>query len=370
MPLSAARSPKARFLSLIVLAALSCDVSAQQPDARDAVIQELRQRLEVLEKKLEQPKPPPPPPEAAPKPPPGATAKPPPPTPSESEEAGAADEGGRALERTLVREGGLVLPRGVIEIEPRLQYTYRGSEGLNLVVINGVSQCCLQQDVRRDEFEASLAVRAGLPKSFQVEARLPYVWAYQNRATASVVTESEHASGWGDVDLGLSKQLATHRRGGLLGSVVWKAANGRHALGQLSPGSGFPQLQAAINAVTREDPLVFFVSPSYSWVFKREKAGVDVDPGDAISVKAGTMLAASPETSLRASLELSRTGRTRIAGSAIPGSDTTVAILELGFGKLLTRRTLLDVQLGIGLTSDAPDFRLRFALPIRYIKGL
>ena len=116
----------------------------------------------------------------------------------------------------------------------------------------------------------------------------------------------------------------------------------------------------------REDPLVFFVSPSYSWLFEREKSGVSVEPGDAIGLKAGAMLAASPETSLRASLDLSRAGRTRIAGAAGPGSDTTTGVLELGFARLLTKRTLLDVQLGVGITPDAPDFRLRLAVPIRF----
>jgi hypothetical protein len=137
-------------------------------------------------------------------------------------------------------------------------------------------------------------------------------------------------------------------------------------LGRLSPGSGFPQLQAALTAVRREDPLVFFGTASYSRVFKRERSGSDVDPGDAIGLKGGTLLAASPENSLRASLELSRVGRTRIAGMDVPGSDTTVGILEVGLSRVLTRRTLLDVQIGIGLTADAPDFRLRVAVPIRF----
>jgi len=65
----------------------------------------------------------------------------------------------------------------------------------------------------------------------------------------------------------------------------------------LSPGSGFHQLQAGLTVVTREDPLVFFVAPSYSWVFEREKNGTNVDPGDTIGLKVGTLLAASPETS-------------------------------------------------------------------------
>ena len=366
MPRSAARCAKARSLSIIVWLALSRQVAAQA-DERDALIQELRQRVEALEKKTGE-KPAPPPPPAAAKPSPPAAAPKPPPAPTESEEAGIADENSRALERALVREGGLVLPQGVVEVEPRFQWTYRGSQGLNVVPINGLPQV-VQQDVRKDEVEASVAVRMGLPKSFQVEARVPYVWVAQNRATGGALTESEQTSSWGDVELSLAKQLATQRRGGLIGSLTLKSPTGRFELGHLSPGSGFPQLQAALNLVAREDPLVFFVSPSYSWIFTREKNGVDVDPGDAIGLKAGTLLAASPETSLRASFELSRSGRTRIAGAAVPGSDATLGTLELGLSKVLTRKTLLDVSFGIGVTRDTPDFRLRFALPIRFGPG-
>ena len=380
----AVRCSTARFLPFVVLVALSCEVGAQS-DVRDDIIEQLRQRIEALEKELAQRRAAPPPPSAAP--PPAAAEAPKPqapkpeapkpdapkpearkpeaPAPTESEEAGVADEGARALERALVREGGLVLPRRVIEVEPRFETVYRGVQGLNVVTVSGLPQVA-QQDLRSDKVEASVAVRAGLPKSFQVEAGLPYVWLDQNRATSSVVTETEEASGWGDLELTLSKQLATARRGGLLGSLLWKSASGDHESGRLSPGSGFPTLQAVLTAMTREDPLVFFATPSYTWVLSREQSGIDVDPGDGIGLRAGTLLAASPETSLRASFELTRSARTRIAGADVAGSDTTVGILELGLGTLVTRRTLLDVQLGIGVTPDAPDFRLRLALPIRF----
>lgn len=357
MAQSAPRCAKAQFVSIIVLVALSGQACAQA-DEREALIQDLRQRIEALEKKLQGQPAPPPQPGVAPKPPAA------PPKPSASEEAAVADEGARALERTLVREGGLVLPRGVIEVEPRLQYSYRGIQGLNLATLNGAAQV-VQQDLRANTFEASLAIRAGLPASFQAEVRLPYVWIDQNRAIGSG-SETERVSGWGDVELSLSKQLATARRGGLLGALAWKTASGENEVGRVSPGSGFSSLQAALTAVTREDPLVFFVTPSYTWVLERERSGVDVDPGDGIGLRAGTVLAASPETSLRATFELSRFARTRIAGADVAGSDATVGILELGLAKVLTRRTLLDVSLGIGLTPDAPDFRVRLALPIRF----
>jgi hypothetical protein len=233
------------------------------------------------------------------------------------------------------------------------------------VTVAGVPQVA-PQDLRSDKVEASIAIRAGLPGSFQVEARLPYVWVDQNRATSGVLSESERVSGWGDIELGLTKQLSTARRGGVLGALVWKSASGDNEFGRLSPGSGFPSLQAALTVVAREDPLVFFLSPSYTWVYERERSGIVVDPGDAIGLKAGTLLAASPETSLRTSFELSRVARTRIGGQHVAGSDTMVGILEFGLAKTLTRRTLLDLQFGIGITPDAPDFRIRLAVPIRF----
>ena len=355
-PPAARRTSRARFLSLVVFLALSRAVGAQpQPDTRDVLIQELRQRIDALEKKLDER------PVAVPPP---AAAKPAAPAPSASEQAAATDEGARALERALVREGGLVLPRKVIEVEPRLEYTYRGVQGLSIVSVAGIPQV-LEQDLRRDEFEASLALRAGLSANFQVDVRVPYVWIDQNRATGGALSESERVSGWGDIELGLTKQLATARRGGLLGSLVWKSASGAHELGRLSPGTGFNSLQAALNVVAREDPLVFFISPSYTWVFERDKSGFNVDPGDAVGLKAGTLLAASPDTSLRGSFEISRVSRTRVDGQHVPGSETTIGILELGLSKVLSRRTLLDIQFGIGVTPDAPGFRLRLALPMR-----
>src|SRR5688572_746659 len=67
--------------------------TSAQTDTRDARMEELRRRIELLEKRLdEKPAPPPPP----------ATAPAPAPKPAASEEAGREDEGARALERTLV----------------------------------------------------------------------------------------------------------------------------------------------------------------------------------------------------------------------------------------------------------------------------
>ena len=343
------------FFSYVAFLALALAPEAHaQTDPRDALIEDLRRRIDVLEKRVNEPPPAPPPPQAAPVKPPG-------------QESAEKDESGRALERTLVREGGLVLPAGTFEVEPRLQYTYRGSDALGIVINGGVAQVA-EQDLKRNEVEASLGIRVGLPWSSQVELRLPYVWLHQNRAIGGTQSESERTSGTGDLELGLAKQLFTERgaRPSVLASLNWKGRTGENELGRLSPGSGFHQLQGGLTAVKRQDPLVFFGALSYTAVLERTRSGTEVDPGDAIGFKAGALLAASPETSLRAGFEVSRFGRTKIGGASVPGSDATVATLDLGFASLLSSRTLFDLQLGVGLTPDAPDFQLRLSLPIRF----
>ncbi|MGQ0653029.1 MAG: transporter [Betaproteobacteria bacterium] len=334
---------------------------AAQPASRDALIEELRRRIDVLEKRLEdRPAAPPP----APAPP--VKAAPPTPKPAASEEAGREDEGARALERTLVRTGGLVLPRGRYEFEPRIEYSYRGSDQPRIVTVGGVAQIA-QQDLTQNKLEASLGIRAGLPWSMQAEMRLPYVWLHENRAEGGI-GQSERRSGLGDVEIGLARQLAVEQGGrpAVLGSLNWKTTTGNNDPGRLSPGSGFPQLQGTVTAVKREDPLVFFGAASYTAILERERSGSDVDPGDALTLKAGTILAASPETSLRAAFEVGRVSRTRIGGSSVAGSDATVGVLELGLATLASTRALLDIEIAIGLTPDTPDFSVRLALPIRF----
>jgi hypothetical protein len=234
------------------------------------------------------------------------------------------------------------------------------------VTVGGIAQIA-QQDLARNELEASLGMRAGLPWSMQAEVRLPYVWLHENRAEGTI-SRSERRSGLGDIEIGLARQFVAEERGrpAVLGSLNWKTTTGNNDFGRLSPGSGFPQLQGTVTAVKREDPLVFFGAASYTAILERERSGSDVDPGNALTLKAGTILAASPETSLRVAFEVGRFARTRIGGSSVAGSDATVGILELGLATLASARALLDIEIAIGLTPDAPDFQVRLALPIRF----
>ena len=277
------------------------------------------------------------------------------------------DETVRALERTLVREGGLVLPPGSVEVEPGLVYTFRGSRGLGIVSLSSGAQIA-NQDLKQDRLDAIATVRAGLPWGTQAEIRLPYAWTRQETSTAALgLSQTDQHSAWGDAELQLTKQLiAEHNRTpALLASVNWKSASGEFDPGRPSAGYGFPSIQAGLTAVKRQDPLVFFGGVSYIGYWSRNYGGNDIEPGDGVGIRFGAVLAASPDTSLRAALDLSRYGNARLNGTSVPGSDLVVGVLELGASTLLTAKTLIDFSVGVGITPDAPDIRIGLSLPIR-----
>jgi hypothetical protein len=59
----------------------------------------------------------------------------------------------RALERTLVQSGALLLPLGQAEIEPSFSYTRREGSVPVLFTENGATFVA-EQDIRRNEFES------------------------------------------------------------------------------------------------------------------------------------------------------------------------------------------------------------------------
>jgi outer membrane putative beta-barrel porin/alpha-amylase len=279
-----------------------------------------------------------------------------------------SEEGDRALERALARQSVFVLRAGVRELEPAIEYTYRGSDAVEIVNPSGGAPTVARQDVKQDRLETRLTFRAGLPHESHVEIRLPYVFLRNDRSTADRLEETDHTSGVGDLQLGFTKQLAEDRpaRPAVLATVNWRMPTGAFRRGEPSIGSGFHALQGALTLVKRQDPLVFFGTASYTAVRGRSYGGAEIEPGNSIGLKLGTILAASPRSSLRGGFEMSRSGRTQVDGASIPGSDAVIATLQFGFATLLSRRTLLDLQLNVGVTPDSPDFALIVSLPIRF----
>ena len=287
--------------------------------------------------------------------------------PAESTKAAGTDTGidigeeetSRALERTLVRERAIVLPPWSVEIEPRYTYTYRGTADLRLPVADG-QQLIVQQDLKRDTSEAIFDLRLGLPWSSQIDFSLPFSFIQEESATGG--SSKRRRTGFGDIQLAWTKQLLNERGWfpDLLTTLNWKSKTGESNI-----GSGFHGIQAGLTAVKRRDPLAFFGSVTHNWSLSGRQSGDDFDRGDTVGLRFGTLLATSPDTSLRFALDVSRLGRDERNDIKIPGSNRTAALFEFGVATIILPRTLLDVRAGMGLTSDSPDFRFGVSLPVR-----
>ncbi|MES2153215.1 MAG: septum formation initiator family protein [Pseudomonadota bacterium] len=300
---------------------------------KDAENQQLRQRIEVLEREI---------------------------TPSRIEQARRApdardpneDESNRALERALVREGGLLLASGTRELEPNAAYSYRD---------NKLAQ------TRRHSFGPALAVRFGLPWRLQIEASIPYVFERRRDGAAS-----SNSDGSGDLAVSLSHQLFNERPfvPALIGALQYQAATGKNTVfdnaSPVAHGSGFNAIQASVTALKRIDPLVIFGNYSFTHTLAETRNGSKIDPGNSQTVRFGSALATGPDTSLRAALSVTLFDKTTLDGRILSGTSDALGMLELGGSAVLNASTAIDVMVGIGLTSNAPDFRILVAVPIRF----
>jgi hypothetical protein len=147
----------------------------------------------------------------------------------------------------------------------------------------------------------------------------------------------------------------------LTADVQWDSDTGTSKNG-IEVGSGFNELTASLWAVKRVDPLALIGRLSYTNTLEKN----DISPGDTFGVSLGTVLATSPDTSLRFVLNQSFTEKAEINGMKVPGSDRVNSTLSIGGSFVLGPRMLLDVQADVGLTSDAPDYAFLVSLPISF----
>jgi len=263
----------------------------------------------------------------------------------EKNNAGPEDEElARALERLLVQQGAMLLPRRAYELEPSLTYAHWDRSRGPL----------------RHEAAAGLALRAGLPWESQFQVRVSY---------AHVASDAGSVTDFGDTDFSFAKQLAREDRSrpALFGVLGWISPTGRDALGGGVPtGGGFNIPYAALNAVKKHDPLVFYGGISYAAPRPRGLAGDRVAAGSSLGLRLGTALAASPDASVNVGLNLAAVDETTRNGQPVAGSDTVIGTLQVGSGVVLSRTVLLNVSGDFRVAGSAPNFRLTVSLPIRF----
>jgi len=342
---------------LVAQEAITEEQLREQLQTRDAVIIELQRRLEQLEQRLEaegviE--------EAVPVEPVEPVATPRPQQGLEVDELAAE----RALERTLVETGALLLPAGQAEVIPSTSFVHRDQK-VPVAIGGGV----FEQRVRRDEFNFGVGLNVGLPFDAQFELNLPYDVTRQDVSVrgggAALDSEDDWGSGLGDISVGLAKTVLRENGGWLPDLVirgVYDSDTGERFDNDVPLGGGFHTLRGQAVALKRQDPLAFVAAATYSYTFEDD----DFQPGDEFSLSLGAALALSPETSLSVSLNQSWSNEFEVDGSSVNGSDQNSTTFDFGGSAIIAPRTLLRLTSTIGLTDDAPDYGVRASVGYRF----
>jgi hypothetical protein len=248
----------------------------------------------------------------------------------------------RALERTLVREGALVLPPWGFQVTPQFSYAHWDK---------------IQDPFISNTYSGALSIAMGLPWQSQISVSVPYVFDQGRDGNPS-------SSGFADVGFLLSKELLVENGPvpNLVGSVGWTSPTSRSsAVGPIPYVSGF---HAGFTASKRLDPLVVFLSGSY--FSAAEVAGIQFNPADVVGGRIGASLAISPTTAITAGFNVAYLTDTHAADLVLPNSDRVLSSVDVGFNTLLWNRTMLSITTQFGITGHTPDFRVITALPIRF----
>jgi hypothetical protein len=343
---------------------------------RDTVIRDLQRRVEELERQIPKapekeapapaaarPTPPPPrPPEEAVPP---QEARPRPAAPGQFEVDEDAAE--RALERTLVQAGVLLLPLGLMDVEPSFTYTRTENDVPNFFVDTTGSTFIVSDKVRRNVYDANIQLRLGMPFDSQIEFLLPYRWVdesqVQRAGFAPIDEENRNGSGFRDIRIGLAKTL--FREGpywpDLVARLAWDSDTGEKTDNDVVIGGGFNSAIATLSAVKRQDPLAFVGAFAYEKTFEED----GIEPGRQITLSLGAALAASPETSLRFTLQQTFIDELEVNNQKVKGSDQVEGTLIIGASSIVGRGAFLDVSGNIGLTDDAADYAVSVSLSKR-----
>jgi hypothetical protein len=285
----------------------------------------------------------------------------------------------RALERTLVQTGALLLPFGLAEIQPYVSYAHFDND-LPVLLRDHAGNIAAVTNTqrRRNDIEAGVFSRIGLPFGTQAELSIPARVINQSNVVGIINQETANTTPMlGDIRVGLAKTLLRESAWlpDIVGRITWDTDTGKQqtlntaSTGGLIAGSSglatatsFNELIFSATALKRQDPLAFTGSVSYRKTFKKD----GIEPGDVYSLTLGATLAASPQTSLSIGIQQSFIGNTRIFDNSIPGTDVISSVFTLGASSIIGRRLFFSTIAGIGLTKQAPDYFINIAIPLRF----
>ena len=282
-----------------------------------------------------------------------------------------------------------MLPPGVLQIEPAVEYTFSDTDqvGINgftvfeAIVIGQISV----DNIERNIIRSSVTGRLGVFDRLQIDTFIPYIYRSDTltdgEGTADADDIDTDGHGIGDVQFGVSYQpilgdgsipdvilrsrasFPTGRDAFEIGTDT-VGAGAQTVLEDAPTGSGFYSLENTATFVWSSDPVVFFAGGGYTFNFEAQKNGQDIDPGDTIQFFGGINVALNESVSLNLSFTDQITDKTEVDGSRQDGSRFNDGRVVLGTAIGVSQDVSLLVAAAAGVTDEAPDFQFTVSVPV------
>ncbi len=285
----------------------------------------------------------------------------------------------------LEQQGGVLVPAGQLVLEPSFTYSLgsrnlldlSGVQFLGAIFIGNINVAGIDREV----FTPSLALRYGLHRRVEFEANIPYAWRTDQFAR-DVGGEDQDldfvsGAGIGDIQFGLFSQLLYQKKWwpDVVLNLQAKAPTGKDPFDvgadELPLGLGTWGLSAGLTFVRTLDPAVVFGSIRYLWDIENDFGNNvgKIDFGDTVEYSIGLAMALNERLALTMSLQQSLTDFTRQefggSQSKLVGTNLNAARLFVGGSYRMSEMLTINLNAGVGITEDAPDFQIGLSVPIR-----
>ncbi|UDM52220.1 acetate kinase [Cupriavidus sp. MP-37] len=311
----------------------------------------------------------------------------------------------------LIDQPGVLTGEGKFVVEPGFQYGYSSNNRVALVGYSIIPAILIGlidvREVKTSTYIESIALRYGVTKRLEIEAKVPYVQTSGSTISREVFTGTafdnvfnSSGKGLGDVEATVRYQLnyGNERMPYFVGWLRYKSNTGKdpfevvtdcvtrcvgNATGTglplgLPTGTGFQAIQPGITWLLPTDPAVFFGTFSYLHNFARnnvsrtvlngEKENLGkIAPGDIFEFSFGMGLSLNEKASFSIGYDQAIIWPTKQNGMTVPGSvRVTQGTLLVGYSYRFNNRYTLNLSVGAGLTRDTPDLQVNVRLPITF----
>jgi opacity protein-like surface antigen len=306
----------------------------------------------------------------------------------------------------LSNTGGVLTPKGQLVIDPSVEYDYWTQNQLNLngfTIIPGITfGNIFISRVDQRYIMPALTLRYGVTNRMEINLKVPFVlgWgsttAQQAGASALPLTASANAADIGDIQFGASYQFNSGDNGWpiFVGNLTFKTATGQNPYEvpiynaqntsdqllygipkKLPTGTGFYALEPSLTVFYATAPGVLFGNLQYIKNFSNTftvpnttggpGSRVDLSPGQALAATFGLGFALNDKASMTLSYQEEHVFPASANGSQLAGSSYDFGTFNFGLGYNISKRTSLNIGVGIGVGPYAPAAKILVEVPIR-----